>query len=200
MQEPVSAASDALIARLAERLTGITVREGFGATDAELQAGPVVSVHTMRVRRVGCAVESLGEDGEDPPVTMYRRGWPTITVQVDLWAAYPAIIKDRGNDVWEAIDGDALTADSSETSAYHDRPVLIAADDNGFLGATDGTDGESTARGEASMSWTVTLTTDLVQLATHPSQVETLLAIETELGEDLVEDTYDIADLPPEES
>ena len=199
MQEPVSAARDALIARLTERPDGVTVRKGFGATDAELQAGPVVSVHVIRVRRVRCAVESLGEDDADPPVTMYRKGWLTITVQVDLWAAYPAIIKDRGNDVWEAIDGDALTADSSETSAYHDRPVLIAADDNGFLGATDGTDGESTARGEASMSWTVTLTTDLVQLATHPSQVETLLAIETELGEDLVEDTYDISDLPPEE-
>lgn len=199
MQEPVSAARDALVARLTERLDGITVRKGFGATDAELQAGPVVSVHILRTRRVACAVESLGEDEEDPPVTMYRRGWLTITVQVDFWAAYPAVIEDRGNDVWEALDGDALTADSSETSAYHDRPVLIAADDNGFLSATDGTDGESTTRGEASMSWTVTLTTDLVQLATHPSQVETLLAIETELGEDFVEDTYDIADLPPEE-
>ena len=195
MQEPVSAARDALIARLAERLPGVTVRRGFGATDAELQAGPVVSVQVLRPRRQRCAPEPLStEDGE----TMYRVGWLTVPVQVDLWCAYEAQRDDHGNDLWEALTGSALEADDVETSAYHDRPVQIAAEGDGFTDVEWGDDGESTSRGEYRLTWTVRLTTDLVEVAEHPAHLETLIAIETELGEDFVEDTYDISDLPEE--
>lgn len=188
--EVVAASIDAMVAAFGS-IDGITARRGWPEHNValDLSGDAVLAIHAAgRPTARLCAPRAVRTTNADGVATvLYRYGWLTIPLQIDLWAPY----RSRRDRLAEAVNAAAhprlphrsdllLTA-----SGHHDRPVNV---DVGVGHATD--DASGPGRGEWRMRWMASARTDVVGTATHPQFTEGRLVLTTEDGGvELVETT-----------
>lgn len=189
--EPVDAALDAIAAHFQTALAShsLTALRGFPEAnkDLDLQAGPVLTVTGGSGDEEACSPNEVDRTSTQ---VLYRIGYLTVPVQLDLWCRSRALRDRVGIAVREAFHNRLpWTAGLYLTSSrYHNRPIDLVLDKPR---AVDD-DGDSASARQWRATWMCTVTTDVVQLVTMPILTEAIVEVETDVGGTLVTDTQTV--------
>jgi hypothetical protein len=171
--DPVDAVVDALATYFAG-LSGIAsaLRGWPEHPEAlDLTAGPVVTVTAVDHQRARVVPTCLASQ-VPPALSTWKLNELTITLQLDVWAAYRSERDDAGA-VIEAGLHNSLPQRHGlylTSTGYYDRPFVVSASDGRSMD-----DGDGAEVGEWRRRWLLQVVTDTVVLVETPQQLELVL-------------------------